>query len=118
MHKHHDQDAVQAETSAPPKQNAPKPRSQKATAPKPFAKEVDAEIILPDEVNLRNLAKLLNISMEQAESTFTELGLSISSAEDLVAPSEAELVAMAHGKLVSFSKAVQVSTFSFFHPGN
>ena len=97
------------------KQPAAKPKVTEAGKKRQFAfhktrsPPKDLELHLPDEVTVSGLAKLLEITTEEAEVTLQELGVTVGSDQELVSPSNAELVAMAHGRTVTFSKAVLVS---------
>lgn len=95
---------VQEPKKSPAKAKKPKPKPEPKAEPEP-----PSEINLPDEVTVESLAKLLWISKDQIEATMTELSIAFGSDQDLVSPSDAELIAMSYGRTVILSKAVLVS---------
>lgn len=83
-----------------------KPKKKPKPAAPPPPKPVVTEIRLPDEVTVGELARLLEVTVEEVEQSMAEFGETPSSDKDVVSPSNAELVCMAFGKSVIFSQAV------------
>lgn len=94
-------------SAQPSRPNAERPRIEKPKR-KQESKQPAAEIQLPDIVTVSTLAQLLGVPLAEVERNLSELRAAPDSDQDVVSFTNSELVAMALGRAVTFSKEVQV----------
>lgn len=84
------------------------PERSRSAPPAAVLPAVPADIKIDDEVTVSQLAQLLSADVGKIEDSLAELGEAPGSTEDRVSYTNAELVAMAFGRTVTFSKDVLV----------